>query len=97
MLRTGAKSKHTRQYLATQQRRHYRYRRPNHDKVQAMTAMKRFRRKWIAVNLLYTVVFGMTKHQTIEQSKMTLAFGRILQFRYPEESIYLKNNTQNKY
>jgi hypothetical protein len=40
-----------------------------------MTAMKRFRRKWIAVNPLYTVVFGMTKHQTIEQSKMTLAFG----------------------
>jgi hypothetical protein len=32
-----------------------------------MTAMKRFRWKWIAVNPLYTVVFGMTKHQTLEQ------------------------------
>jgi hypothetical protein len=41
-----------------------------------MTAMKYFSRKWIAVNPLYTIVFGMTKHQTIEviieQSKMTL-------------------------
>jgi hypothetical protein len=34
-------------------------RRPNHDNVHAMTAMKCFRRKWIAVNPLYTVVFGM--------------------------------------
>jgi mannose-6-phosphate isomerase-like protein (cupin superfamily) len=43
--------------------------RPNPDNVQAITAMKRFRQKWIAVNPLYTIVFGMTKHQTIEQSK----------------------------
>ena len=70
---------------------------PNHDKAEAMTAMKRFRWKWIAVNPLYTVVFGMTKHQTLEQSTMTLAFGRILQFQCPEESSYLKNNTYNKY
>ena len=35
--------------------------RPNPDNVQAITAMKRFRQKWIAVNPLYTVVFGMTK------------------------------------
>ncbi len=56
-------------------------RRPNHDNVQAMNAMKRFRRTWIAVNLPYTIVFGLTKHQTIEQSKRTLVFGRILQFQ----------------
>jgi hypothetical protein len=35
--------------------------RPNPDNVQAITAMKRFCQKWIAVNPLYTVVFGMTK------------------------------------
>jgi hypothetical protein len=62
-----------------------------------MTAMKQFRWKWIAVNPLYTVAFGMTKHQTVEKSKMTLAFGRILQLQCPEECIYLKNNTYNKY
>ncbi len=74
-------------------------RRPNHDKAEATTAMKRFRWKWIAVNPLYwyTVVFGMTKHQTVEQSKMTLAFGWILQFQCPEQSRYLKNDTYNKY
>ncbi len=65
-------------------------RRPNHDKAEVMTAMKRFRWKWIAVNPLYTVVFGMTKHQTVEQSKMTLVFGRILRFQCPKESSYLK-------
>ncbi len=71
--------------------------RPNHDNVQAMTAIKCFFRKWIAVNPLYTVVLDMTKHQTIEQSKMTLAFRRILQFQCPKESSYLKNNTYNQY
>ncbi len=71
--------------------------RPNHDKAAAMTAMKRFRWKWIAVNPLYTVVFGMTKHQTVEQNRKNLAFGRILQFQRPEENSYLKNNTYNKY
>ncbi len=68
--------------------------------TQAMTAMKRLRRKWIAENPRYTVVFGMTKHQTIEQSKMTHAFRRILPFQIfqcPEESSYLKNNTYSKY
>jgi hypothetical protein len=70
-----------------------------HDNVHAMTAimMKCYRLKWIAVNPLYTIVFGMTKHQTIEQSKMTLACGRILQFQCPKESSYLKNNTYNQY
>jgi hypothetical protein len=59
--------------------------------------MKQFRRKHFAVNPLYTVVFGMTKHQTIEQSKMTLVFGLFMQFQCPEESIYLKNNAHDKY
>ncbi len=71
-------------------------RRPNHDNAQARTVMKCFSRKWIAVNPLYTVIFGMTKRQIIEQSKMTLAFRRILQFQCPKESTYLKNNTYNQ-
>ncbi len=71
--------------------------RPNYDKVQAVTAMKCFFWKWIAVNPLYTVVFGMTKHQTIEQSKMTLAFRRILQFQFLKKISYLKNNAYNWY
>jgi hypothetical protein len=49
--------------------------RPNNDHVQAMTAVKGFGRKWIAVNPLDSLVFGVTQHQTVEQSKMTLAFG----------------------
>jgi hypothetical protein len=44
-----------------------------------MTAVKGFGTKWIAVNPLDSVVFGVTQHQTVEQlveqSKMTLAFG----------------------
>jgi hypothetical protein len=40
-----------------------------------MTAMKGFGWKWIAVNPLDTIVFGMTQHQTVIQSKMTLVFG----------------------
>jgi hypothetical protein len=40
-----------------------------------MTAVKGFGKKWIAVNLLSTIVFGMTQHQTIKQSNMTLVFG----------------------
>ncbi len=31
--------------------------------------------RMIAVNQLNSVVFGVTQHQTVEQSKMTLAFG----------------------
>ncbi len=48
-------------------------RRSDHDHVQAMTAVKGFGGKWIAVNPLDTIVFGMTQHQTVIQSKMTLA------------------------
>jgi hypothetical protein len=50
-------------------------RRPDHDHVQAMTAVKGFGGKWIAGNPLDTIVFGMTQHQTVIQSKMTLAAG----------------------
>jgi hypothetical protein len=40
-----------------------------------MIAVEGFGRKWIAVNPLDSVAFGVTQHQTVEQSKMTLAFG----------------------
>jgi hypothetical protein len=76
MLRKEAKPWHTRQYLETQQRRHYSdTRRPDHDHIQAMTAVKEFGWKWIAVNPLDTIVFCMTQHQTVIKSKMTLASG----------------------
>ncbi len=50
----------------------------------------------LAVNQVYTIAFGMTKHQTIEQSQMTLVFGWFLLFHCLDESIYLQNNTYNK-
>jgi hypothetical protein len=36
---------------------------PNHDNVQLITAMKRFRQKleWIAVDTLNTIVFGVQR------------------------------------
>jgi hypothetical protein len=40
-----------------------------------MAAVKTFGRKWIAVNQLDTIVFGMTQNQTVIQCKMALAFG----------------------
>ena len=72
-------------------------RRSNHDHVQAMTAVEGFCGKWIAVNPLDTLVFSMTQHQTVIQSKMTLALGWFLEFQGPEESSHLKNNMYNKY
>jgi hypothetical protein len=51
--------------------------------------MEHFRRKWIAVNPLHTLVLGVTQHQTIEQCKMALALGRLLQFQGFKESIDL--------
>ena len=51
-----------------------------------MTAVEGFGRKWIAVNPLDSVAFGVTQHQTVEQIKMTLAFGWFLEFECPEES-----------
>ena len=55
-------------------------RRPDHDEVQSMASMERFRRKRIAVYSLHTFVLGVSNHQTIEQSKMPLALGWFLQF-----------------
>jgi hypothetical protein len=54
-----------------------------------MTAVEHFRRERIAVNPLHTPVLGVTQHQTIEQGKMALAFGRLLQFQGFKESIHL--------
>jgi hypothetical protein len=39
-----------------------------------MTVVEGFGRKWIAVNPLDSIAFGVTQHQTVEQSEMTLAF-----------------------
>jgi hypothetical protein len=45
---------------------------PNHDEVQAVTAVKRLRRKRVAVYPLHNFVLGVTvsQHQTIMQGKM---------------------------
>ncbi len=40
-----------------------------------MTAIEQFDRKRIAVNSLYTLILGVSNHQTIEQSKIPLALG----------------------
>ena len=54
-------------------------------------------REWIAVSPMDTIVFGMTQHQTVTQSKMTLALGWFLEFQCLEERSYLKYNTYNQY
>jgi hypothetical protein len=64
-------------------------RQSDHDHVQAMTAVKGVCGKWIAVNPLETIVFS-TQHQTVVQSKMTLAAGGFLEFKGLEESSNLK-------
>ncbi len=33
--------------------------------VQSVAAVKRFRREWVAVNALHTIVLGVAKHQTV--------------------------------
>ncbi len=43
---------------------------PNPDEVQAVTAVKRLRRKRVAVYPLHTFVLGVSQHQTIIQGKM---------------------------
>ncbi len=48
---------------------------PNHDEMQAMTALDRFAWKQIAVYLLDIFVLGMTKHLTIVQSEIAPALG----------------------
>ncbi len=45
----------------------------NHNEVQSMTEVKRFRREWIAVDPLHTIVLGVSRHQTVVQSKTALA------------------------
>ena len=63
---------------------------PNHDEVQAVTAVKRLRRKRVAVNPLHSFVLGVSQHQTIIQGEMPLAFGRFLQLQGLKDGIYLK-------
>jgi hypothetical protein len=46
--------------------------RPNHDKIQTVTPLKWFRRKRVVVYPQHTFVLGLSKHQTIIQSKMPL-------------------------
>ena len=47
-------------------------RRPNHDEVHSVTAVKWFCWKRITVNPLNTTVLGVSNYQTIVQSEMTL-------------------------
>ncbi len=70
-------------------------RQSNHDEIQAMTAMKLFAWKQIAVNPVDTFILGMTKHQTIVQCKVTLVFCRVLQFQCLKKSNNLKHNVYN--
>ena len=63
----------------------------------AMTSIKLFCRKQIAVNPLNPTVLGVPQHQTIEQSKMALALGRLLQFQGFKESIHLCHNMYKTY
>jgi hypothetical protein len=37
----------------------------NHNVVQSVAAVKQFRREWVAVNALHTIVLGVAKHQTV--------------------------------
>ena len=62
-----------------------------------MTSIEHFRRKWIAVNPLHTLVLGVTQHQAIEQCKMALALRRLLQFQGFEESVNLRFNMYKMY
>jgi hypothetical protein len=45
---------------------------PNHDRIQSVTAVKRVCRKLVAVYPLHTPVLGVSQHQLIVQSQMTL-------------------------
>jgi hypothetical protein len=64
-------------------------RRSNHDEVQTVVAAKLFRRKRVAVYLLHTLVIGVSKHQTIIQSKIPTAFGQFFQLQFLKKGIYL--------
>jgi hypothetical protein len=67
-------------------------RRPNYDGIQAVTAIKRLGRKRVPVNSLYTIVLGVTKHQTVVQWEMALALRLLCQDQCLKQSIYLHNN-----
>ncbi len=62
---------------------------PNHDEVQAVTAVELLRRKRVAVYPLHTLVLGVSQHQTIIQGEMLLVFGRFLQLQGLKDGIYL--------
>ncbi len=70
-------------------------RRPYHDEVQAVTAIKRLHRKRVAVNSLHTIVLDVTKHQTVVQWEMALALRWICEVQYLKQIIYLHNNYNN--
>jgi hypothetical protein len=63
--------------------------RTNHDKVHLVPAVKRFLGERVAVDPLNFTVLGVPQHQTIETSKMTRAFGRLLRFQRPQKSLNL--------
>ena len=67
------------------------YQRLNHDRdrVQSVTAVKRFCRKRVAVYPLHTCVLGVYQHQAVVQSKMTLVSGWILQLQCLKKGCYL--------
>ena len=65
-------------------------RRPNHDRIHSVTAVKRFCRKGAAVYLLHTRIFGVSQHQLIVHSEMTLVSGWILQLQCLKKGCYLK-------
>jgi hypothetical protein len=69
--------------------------RPNHDEVQSVTSVKRFCRKRVAVYPLHTFVLGLSKHQAIIQSEMTLVLGRVFQLNCLIPALKLENGQIN--
>ena len=79
--RTGAIHEHTRPNRARQRKPHYRYREALSWRGPIDDCHGTFRRKRIAVNSLHPLVFSVSNHQTIEQSKMPLSLCWFLQFQ----------------
>ncbi len=94
MLRTEAKTEHTKQYLVTQQMRHYWYPAAWSWPCQSPCddCSERVWREMDCSKPVGHRVFGMTQHKTVIQSKMTLVFCWFLEFQCLEESSYLNNN-----
>ncbi len=67
-------------------------RRPNHNEVQSVTAIKQFCRERVAVNPFHSIVLCVFKHQTIVRSRMTLAPSWFRQFQCCRQGIYLQND-----